>query len=161
MKGMFYRVVGICFLHIAIFALFSCDNKNLHLLLSTREEIPSTKLDLYQEEERDFNGLSSQGGVLYNYKDQGSLRAQVVYILGEMGKVKCTFDYTEDGNIFIVENIYTYDKTIYEGDVQIVSTDTTKYVIYKDKVYKLIDNKVKELKESPIRRIYELAISME
>ncbi len=148
------------FMVIVILGIISCNNTSTYYSILVGEEITNAELEQYTKEEKDFNGYSSQGGILYEYKEKEKIVARVVYSFGEMGKVKYTFEEKPNGMVFIVESIYTYDKSIYDGDVEIVYTDTSKYVLHKGKVYHLVNKKVVEFKDTSIIDSYNIILSI-
>ncbi len=74
----------------------------------------------------DFNGYSSQGGLVFAYFDGASLKYFEIYLLGERGKVTIRFDIEDTNRIAVTRTEYDYDKSIYEGDTTIVAQRETK-----------------------------------
>ena len=91
----------------------------------------------YTELQFDFNGYSTEGGLIFAYFNKlKSLVYFEVYIFGEYGKVVYRFDLIDANTIAVIEKEYAYENSIAEseGDIKIISQKESKYMLKNKKI---------------------------
>ena len=91
--------------------------------------------------EYEFYDYSSQGGVVRVVIDNNSCKWFYALLYGEIGKEKYEC-YPFENNLYIVRTTYTYDKSIYDGDVNIINEDKEILVIINGVQYLVSDNTI-------------------
>jgi hypothetical protein len=108
----------------------------------------------------DYNGHSSEGGSIYAYFDNKTLKYFEVYLFGEQDKVVYRFDINTSGEVAVLKSEYTYDKAISEGDVKIASQTDTRFIIRSDKAYSLTNGQDSLIPGDQLLALFNSAIKV-
>jgi hypothetical protein len=104
------------------------DGKKVQQMKTEFETLIARK-ESFQRNQVDFNGYSSQGGLLYVYYDNGVLQYFTLYLLSERGKTVFNFYPLGNRDVFIIREQNFYEKSIYEGPVNIIEKNEDNFLI--------------------------------
>ena len=91
--------------------------------------------------EKDFTGLSTEGGILFSYYDETILRKSVLRFYGEMGKRVDEYYFKDGKLIFLFKKEFFYNQPIYiEDGFEIEKTEENRFYFHEEKLIMWLDN---------------------
>lgn len=133
----------VCFMIIVITMLnVSCETNTSSLKYSSAKETIDTFLQnfetnksKYQLKQAELIDISSQGGMVIGYYEDGKLKYIESAIFGETGKILYDIYFINNSLVYFIETDIKYDKTIYDEDFKIMEKNVKEYIINNDTMY--------------------------
>jgi hypothetical protein len=115
----------------------------------------NAKVSSYNKVEKKILGQSTESGIIIAYYDNTNLKKIVTTYFGEMGKTVTEYYFNQDGLFFAFKSEYFYNKPIYEEGSKVTSVEENRYYLYKNSLFRWLDNKKKIVRPDTMEYLKE------
>ena len=125
------RIFFICILFIIIVSYLQSQNidKKTVQQIMNEFDLLYDKKSIFRRDNIDFNGYSSQGGILYSYYNGSILQFLTLYLYSERGKTELRIYPIEKKLIFLTKIESFYEGSIFEEPVNISRKEEKNFII--------------------------------